>query len=157
MPQEIMIDFRKEISDLAALAQQKIEEFGNETGSEIRRLVLEEISGLSPFPQVDVGYGIYGNNFIWDGKRKKIDGILVLTSRQSGSPPHLGNYLILRPDRLCWYGIFFNDEPELPNVDFFKDEGGGKPASAGDYLRYQEPIVDAVERAKPVREGRGVS
>ena len=146
MPKSKGIGFREEVSGLANSAEKAVAE----AGEKIKAKVLEEISSFSPFPKVEVGHEVPGNNFVWDGKRRKIDGIMVLTARQSGLAPHLGNYVILQPDGLYLWRIFFNDKAGLPNADYFKYEGisGGKAADLNLYVIYQKAIVDAVEGAR---------
>ena len=153
MPQTAQATFSERVFGLAESRNASIKTIRQNTGHEIKAMVLEEISDLNPFPQTLAGHARKGSRLEWDSEEIKIDGILVLTPRQSGYLPHLGDYFILKRDGLYQLGIFCNDEPRLPNVDYFRTEGaqGGKLASDEDYLTYYKPIVEAIGKAKGLR------
>ncbi len=139
MAKQAFEDFRQEVRMHVVSAQTAINTATQTAGDAIKALVLEEIADLQPFPQIDVGHGTGGNNLEWDGKREKVEGIIVLRPIDSGMLPHFIDYFVLKRDGLCRYGFFFNDGPGIPNADHY-----GGEAAASTYLKYAEKIMEAI-------------
>lgn len=150
MTEITQVSFKQNLLGFGALKNAEIDLKKQEAGRAIKTLVLEELSNLNPFPQIKAGHEDY-STLMWDGKEIMIDGILLLTARQSGTSPRLGHYIVLRRDGLYRFGIFFSDIPSTPNLDYFKNRGEGeegKLADDSDYLLYHREIAQAIEREK---------